>query len=72
MFRRRKRTEDPVTEDQINEAREALKKVERRDRKAQAEGSEIMEVVREIKSFQRRNNFTAMIREALQGTGHRA
>lgn len=69
MFRRRKKTDPPAAERQVQEARRALRKVEHREKNVQAESDEILSVVREIKDFQRRNNFARAIRQALGGEG---
>lgn len=69
MFRRRRRADPPAAERQVQEARRALRKVERREKNVQAESDEILSVVREIKDFQRRNNFARAIRQALGGEG---
>jgi hypothetical protein len=69
MLRRRKKTEPPAAERQVQEAKRALRKVQRRDQNVQAASNEILSVVREIKDFQRRNNFARAIRQALGGEG---
>lgn len=67
MFRRRKKSDPQEAEQQVEEARRAIREVDERGGKVRASSSEIMSVVREIRDFQRQNNFAVAIRHALSG-----
>jgi ferritin len=67
-LRRNKRSSSSPSPE-IKEAQEAVRKVKAREKKVQASTSEIMSVVRELRDFQRRNNFVTAIRHALGGEG---
>jgi hypothetical protein len=44
-----------------------VRRVKARDRKVQDSSSEILSVVRDLRDFQRQNNFVRAIRQALSG-----
>lgn len=65
---RRRHSKAPFSRD-VQEAEAAIRKVNSRDEKVQSSSNEIMSVVRELRDFQRRNNFASAIRHALGGEG---
>jgi len=68
MLRRRK-TDPRHAQDQVEEAKKAAESVKKRDEDVKALSSEIIPLVRELRDFQRRNNFVNAIRHALGGEG---
>jgi hypothetical protein len=67
----RRRTEGPDLSPEHVEARKALTKAKKDLHQTQASNTEILRIAEEAKDYGRRNNFTEMIRAALQGAGDR-
>jgi hypothetical protein len=65
----RKRADAGPTEGE-KEARQALHAAEERVQQAKEDAPEVTTVVHTLKRYGERNNFTAMIRKALQKEGH--
>lgn len=67
MLRHRRSKRPPASSPEVQEAEAAVRRVKAREKKVQASTSEIMSVVRDLRDFQRRNNFVTAIRHALGG-----
>jgi hypothetical protein len=67
MFLRRRSRKAPPPSPEVREAAAAVRRVKARDKKVQDSSSEVLSVVRDLRDFQRQNNFVRAIRQALSG-----